>query len=772
MKKRLSVFILFCAALCPVVNAAITGRVISETGIGIEGVGCMCFALPDTVFVDMGVSDAEGRFELKEPSGNWYVDLERDGYESYIMAKSEYDAMGGASAAPEVVMIKEASELDELVVKADRGPMSVKNGVISYNDLNDVIATRAVTNAHELLAALPLISSIDGENFTLAGAPFGSVVYINGRQSMMDTSTLMDYLKSIAPEMVKSVEVIYTPSPKWKTRSSVINVVIRENSPYTFNGKVRASGTMKHTPSGTLGATVFGGLGKVNINAGYTFSSGKSIEKTVLTGKHTVGSEVYDVVNTDVTEGLRDSHRLYAMADWQINPANTLSVNYTGQFVPKRHTVASTSNSIYGDFGSISDSDNDFNAVSAYYSNTKGLSGGVDYSHYHATRSQRIVMEGIDPTTALTGNSAQNVDRFKVYFDGNISLKRAWTLSYGASFEDTRSASRMLNVSDSPDMEGNDIDSSISEYIASAYVGVQKPFFGNRLNIGAFLKGEMYKIAEYKKNQLLPTVNVTYVPSYTHIFQLSYMTYRNFPNYWTRQDYKTYTNPYYVEEGNPTLRPATYHQLMAMYMFKQKYVVNLSYYNVSDFFLDQIYQSPDALEAISRQANIDKYSVVLLTLNIPLSIGNRFYSTITLQGGPESLRSADWYGLSFSKKSFSGNIMIDNSFIVCQKPKIAVTLTGMYKTPSVVGLWERPHTWLLNAGLTGQFFNNSLSVSLKGWDLLETLIPRESIRLDKQWMDSDTNFYQRSITLTLAYNFKGYKDRKEKTYDTSRFGIE
>ena len=140
MKQRLSVFILFCAALFPVVNAAITGRVISETGRGIEGVGCMCFALPDTVFVDMGVSDAEGRFELKEPSGNWYVDLERDGYESYIMTKSEYDAMGGASAAPEVVMIKEASELDELVVKADRGSMSVKNGVISYNDLNDVLS--------------------------------------------------------------------------------------------------------------------------------------------------------------------------------------------------------------------------------------------------------------------------------------------------------------------------------------------------------------------------------------------------------------------------------------------------------------------------------------------------------------------------------------------------------------------------------------------------------------------------------------------------------
>ena len=100
-----------------------------------------------------------------------------------------------------------------------------------------------------------------------------------------------------------------------------------------------------------------------------------------------------------------------------------------------------------------------------------------------------------------------------------------------------------------------------------------------------------------------------------------------------------------------------------------------------------------------------------------------------------------------------------------------LNVTGMYKMPSLAGLWERPHTWMLNAGLTVAFLNESLTVEVKGFDLLGTLIPVQRIRLDAQNMDFDSNYYQRMVSLGLTYRFRGYKDRATKTVDTSRYGI-
>lgn len=760
-------------------------HVVDTNGNLLNGAVGSCILLPDSICDNVVITDESGYFEWDAPDCDWYIILNHEGYKQACFTKRDYtkaEKWGlpiNIMMNPDLPDLKErqepdheSKELREVVVKATKGAMSMKDGIISFKNLNEIMKTRVISSAHELLLALPLISSTDGNNLKLAGAPLGSVIYINGRPSQMNQTTLMDYLKGIPPQMVEDIEIIYSPSPKWKTRSSVINVRLKRKSEYTFNGQVQASGSWKHAFSGRAGTSLFLGLPKLNVNAGYFFNSGKGIAKEVSWGRHTVGNSVTEVLDTAVSRTLANSHNVFALVDYEINKSNSLAINYNGQFSPKSDNNLYSENSIYGLYNSKTKSDSHFNAVSVSYSNKNGIDAGIEYSHFSADRNQEILCNSISEKPALSGNSGQTVNRAKAYVDFNTQLKRGWRLLYGASYAFIRNDNRLVNISDDPTMESDDIATETTEQIANAYLGFQKSFLGEKISVSAFMKGEHYRMDNYKRTQLLPSTTITYIPSYTHIFQVSYQSFKNYPSLWQRQDYKSYSNPYQLSEGNANLKPASYNVASLLYMFRQKYTLSLSYYRVNGFFLNQSFQSPDALVLVSKPYNIDYSSTLDMTLTIPVNIGKIFYSNITVNAALDKFKSSDWHNLSFNKSRLTGGVMADNTVIIFQKPKVSINLTGMYKLPCYVGLWERGHAWLLNAAISGAFFNESLTVSFKGFDLLQTLCPVNRIRLNTQCMDVNDNFYSTYFSLNIAFNFKGYKNKTQKTYDTSRYGFE
>lgn len=744
------------------------------------GASCVMFALPDSTFCDYTFSDDMGRFQLQLPSSDWYVEVSYVGYKSSRLSKESYLRMrrtiSGIDINPDLpINIKlepSTTQLQEVVVKASKGNMTMKDGIISFSNLDQIRQERVVTSAHDLLTALPLISSIDGNSLSLAGAPLGSVVYINDRKSQMGATELMEYLKALPPEQVKSVEIIYTPTPKWKTRSSIINVKLKKQQAYTFNGSANASGSLKHTPSGRIGASIFAGLPKLNLNLGYYFKSGESSNKQAYLGHHTVQDKMTEITDTTESRSFFNAHNIYASLEYDINKSNTITLNYNGKFAPKNDASETSLNSIYELYGSDTKSDYDFNAISLSYTNIKGVDVGVDYSHYSARQDRTIIDNNVTDHIAMTNNSRQSVDRVKGYVDVTTRLPRQWSIFYGASYEFNRNSNKLLNISDDPNMTGDEAQSRTDEHITTAYLGTQSNFFGGKLSFSASLKGEIYKIGDYHKNQLLPTAIVTYMPTFNHIFQASYQSFKNYPSLWQRQDYRSYSSPYMLDEGNPELRPSTYHVASLVYLFKQKYSLSLSYYRTSDFFLSQSYQSPDELVLISKPYNIDYCSLWNLTLNIPIQVRKILYSNLTIDAAWERYKSSDWHQLSFDNSKFSVGVMLDNSIVITQKPKISLNLTAMYKMPCNVGLWEREDAWLLNAGISGSFLKDRLTVAVKAFDLLQTSIPMERMRLGTQYMDVNNNYYSRSFSLEIAYKFRGYKDQQIKEADTSRYGFE
>lgn len=769
MKYIITIFtVLFCSGIIMASN--VSGRVCNQEGEPLSGATCACISLPDSTFFDAVISDSNGVFSIPTPDQDWYLDITNIGYNPYQLTKTEY--LKQNKDIVDIILEPRTTNLQEFTITADNGIMTMKNGIMSYNNLNTIIETQAVTSAHDLLLALPLITTDNGDDIKLTGAPLGSVIYINGRQSNMDMTMLINYLKSMPPKMVKSVDIIYHPTPNWKTDKAVINVTVKQQDAYTFNGQIRGGGSWRQYLSGYAASTIFAGLPKTNIVAGYTFSASKSKSKYEYLSRHTVESTTTDIDNESTTKSVSDSHNVFLMADYSINSNNTLSVNYSGQFVPKSYSGSDNINSAFGRYTSKDESRNTFNNLSAVYTHSKGITAGIDYSHYTAEKDINMDNLNGDSKEILGGTQTQGVDNIKTYLDFITTLKSGWNLFCGASYETSRNTSAINIVSKDPTLSGEITDTQTGEHQTHGYFGAAKSVFNNTLSLAAYMKGEVYRFGDYSHNQLLPFATVTYALSNSHIFQLQYQTLKQYPSFWQKQEYKTYYTPYLVGMGNPALKPSTSYYTNLIYLLRQKYTFGVSHSYTKDYILNQLYQSDKELLLVSQPFNIDYTQSMQAYVSIPLHVGKLLNSTITPFLTYARYKSSDWHNLSFDRRKLWGGASITNALTLSRQPKITLYLTGSYSMPHIAGMWDRDASWALNTRLSGSFFGDNLTVSLHGNDLLASATPKEKIHMGTQWYETNSNFYTRSFALSIAWNFRGYKERNIKQYDSSRYGIQ
>ena len=115
--------------------------------------------------------------------------------------------------------------------------------------------------------------------------------------------------------------------------------------------------------------------------------------------------------------------------------------------------------------------------------------------------------------------------------------------------------------------------------------------------------------------------------------------------------------------------------------------------------------------------------------------------------------------------------MLENNIVLSGKPDIRMELTGLYMSPSIQGSFTLSSIWAINTGIRWNFANKKASLQLKANDLFNSMEGDVDITLRNkgQYMDMHSNNYSRNITLSFTYKFGGYKEKKHKQVDTSRF---
>lgn len=749
-----------CLASVAASAQTIRGKVVDTHQLPVDA-ATVVLQTRDSVFIDAAITDSTGMFHFDQAVESYRLIVQNLTYETCQKELSGSDA-------GTIVLKEKDYALKEVVVKGERPQVKVENGKLTY-DIGLLSENKVVSNAYEGLLQLPGVSEMNGV-LSLAGAG-GVTVILNGKPTTMSGDQLINLLKSTPASRIEKAEVMYSAPPQYHVRGAAINLVMKgyKAGEGGWQGEVHGAYNQRHYASGSEGASLLYTSPKLSVDLLYNADHGKERSGMDLYSRHTVKDKTYEIEqhNSGYLKGLTHNARLGM--DYNLTEKDKLSLAYTTSLTPDQDRAEESTGNFSESFNHKT-ADNAMHNIGLDYASGFGLSTGVNYTYYRSSSTQDFEDNNQGTLTRFGADSRQKIDRWQVYADQTHNLPGDWTLNYGTSFAFANDHNtQFYTPHDGTDMSGSNTNSRIKEYTFNFYGGIVKSF-NPKLTLSLSVAGEYYKLENYKDWAVYPTAELTYVASPSHIFQLSFSSDKQYPDYWAVQESIGYMSGYMEVHGNPLLKPGAQYQTSLSYILKSKYVLTAYYNYQPDYFAQLAYQSPERPRLIYQMQNWKFLQMAGLNLVLPFKAGSFLDSRLTLNGFYSQAKSDHFYDIAFDHSKWSFYTNLNNTITLSSKPDIKLELTGTYMTRSIQGFFTLTSPWGMDAAAKWTFANKKAELRLKGTDVFNSFGVDVRSRAQGQYLNMDMMRDGRNISVSFTYKFGGYKEKERKKVDTSRFG--
>ncbi len=283
--------------------------------------------------IDGTMADDKGKFSLpKVQTGAYRLAVSFIGYDTKTIEVEISDRNSSLNLG-QIAIASAAKALKEVVVEGQRAMIEEKVDRTVYNAEND--ESNKGGDATDVLRKVPMLSvDLDG-NVSMRGSQ-NIRVLINNRPSTITAGSVADALKQIPADMIKSVEVITSPSAKYDAEGSagIINIVTKKNTLRGGTLNIDTGVGLRGTNLGVNGSYrtgkmgfSLGGFGRAGYNTPGSFENEQTTMKNgeefvirqeadtrnnMMFGRYTFGWD-YDInpknyINASVQYGLRNGH--------------------------------------------------------------------------------------------------------------------------------------------------------------------------------------------------------------------------------------------------------------------------------------------------------------------------------------------------------------------------------------------------------------------------------------------------------------------------------
>ena len=747
--KRTIYYMILCLlmSLGEIMAQGISGKVMDGKEQPVDGVAVILQTL-DSVYVDAVVTDTLGDFRLNHPLDQSYRLIFQ--HILYNMVEKEITTANVGT----VVLEEKDYQLAEITVKGERPQVKLEGGKLTY-DVPQLMKDKTATNAFEIIKDLPgLIERND--NLELVGASRLNII-LNGQLTTMSADQLIQLLKTMPASRVEKAEVMYNAPAKYNVKGALLNVVLSKNESETpsWQGETGVDYTQyRHA----------GGDAHVNLlytNKGFSIdfllngNKRRDVMGEDMLARHTLNSGMTEISqhNRALVHVNRGTVRLGM--DYTFANEDKLSLAYylkgdkvlsdrdafTSYLDLSKPENKSESTSLVRDDGHSA-----IHNIRLQYDGHAGISAGADFTRYHSP-SVLDYQDTNGSRTDMINNTRQDVSRWSVFLNKTHSFASGWGLNYGVhgGYASSKNYSEYLydqGAGYEMDEEALE-DNTQKEYIVDIFAEVSKSF-GERFSATVGLKGEYFKsdYASSRENMnlwnegaLFPTVSLSYTFSPRHILQFDISSDKTYPGYWQVSPQVTPLNSYSEVAGNPLLKPYRTYEGQMVYIFRQKYMLVAFCEYTPDYFAQLPYQSDTELKTVFRFENMDYSLEAGLAVIIPFNVGRFWNSRITLRGWRMQEKNDNFHGISYNREAYLGLAHMSNTFNLCDKPNLKMTIDGQYVTPGAIqGIYDLGSMYEISAGLKWTFLNDRASLTLKGDDIFASSIPRTiKINQGNQW---------------------------------------
>ena len=672
----------------------------------------------------------------------------------------------------------------------------------------------------DLIKQTPLVTTNDEKSLQIVGKS-NAIIYINGRKTNMDATSLIQLLKNTPAENVQKIEVITVPGSEYQVESSdgIINVVLKKKMTDGTSGTIRMANTQNKYNNSSASFNINYRKDKLGINASLTGSQDFEPQHYVIRNGNdrAVSESVGNVLSQEQNLGG------YVTVDYQLNDKSNIALTWNNwnnhspeSSVDLFNTVSylSPSNDWLKAYNISSNHDksrsynNSWNLNYEIKTDSLGSKLNLNAAYLNYKRYQNSVnntlasnanAEQLGLMQQIVQNVPQKIDNFSGTVDYLKKYKNDFTVGIGGNFNKTKTDNdtkyQTFNFVNNTDIsEPNHF--VYDETIYGFYLTLEKKFsdkfsgkLGSRYEITNTLATsdnaptpEMQRI-ERDYNRFLPYLSASYQISDNHSLSYSFSSRVRRPSFWELNPVKNILTDDNYTQNNPFVQAASSYNNELTYMYKNAYFLILNH----TYFDDVITQVPLQKEIIKNGIAYNKLAYVrtnfgnkqqyTATVGMQKSFFKQYWTTNMIVGVQHnrnngSLNFDPTTGEQFdnyvNKRNSSSLILKTSNTIRLDKAKTwFVTLDAMYMDKQQIELGMLNSLSSVDLGIKKIW--NEWTFAVNATDIFRGYIIKIE---DKQTDSGNFNYvnndtYRRGGTLSITYNFGNKQVKKTRAIENA-----
>lgn len=770
--------LMLCMQLLSAQDRTIDGVVQSQEGTRLPNLSVALYRSEDNVLQKTAVTDKEGLFRFANlPDGSYYVEVKAIGRE---MLRSEIIVMSGTSVTLPPIQLKEkTNELAEVVVKSKKPMVQVLADKTVFNVQSTLNATGMT--GFELLRKAPGVIVDNNDNIIVEGKK-GVLIYIDGKQSYLTGTALINFLKTLQSNDIDSIEIITQPSSKYDAagNAGILNIKLKKNKKFGSNGSV-SSGVNIGKYETSINSLSFNSRDqKSNIYGNYSnrFGSNYDFINIYREQSNTIFDSQTDTKNSTNANNVKLGYDYYANRKSTFglivsgNFSNDFSDSYTETPIRAMNRTVNDSTLIAQNLGK----DNSYNLYSNInykYQDSTGVSLNIDadYGKYRSKKEnyQPNAYYGSDGTTLLNeNNSYQNtpvtidIVTFKVDYERNLGKGK---ISFGGktSLVTTDNTLNFFGVTGNtytlnPTRSNQFI---YKENVNAGYVNYNLTY--KKFNFQVGLRVENTR-SDGKLNALIPSNDERVKRHYTDWFPSGGVTYNlnskntlaliysrriERPNYQSLNPFEYQLDELSFMRGNPFLKPQYADNFKLSHTFNYALNTSVSFTRVTDYFA-QVIQPSGPSRSYLTSLNVANEEVLNIGVSYPFEVKKWWNVFLSVNAFRSKYIGTDAAFFSIQQETL--NFFGQNTFSL---PKgITMEVSGWYNSPSIWGgTFRTASLGSLDLAFQKQFLEKKLTARLAFSDILYTSPWQGSTKYDFVRINGNGGNDSRQVRFNLTYNF-------------------
>ncbi|PDS26507.1 outer membrane beta-barrel family protein [Flavobacterium branchiophilum] len=691
------------------------------------------------------LTDSKGNFSLTTPKGTYTLLIKHLGK---VLKEQTINASQDVNLGI-IILNDTPQQLQEVVVNSKKKLIERKVDRLVFNVENSISASGG-----DAIDAMKITPGIRVQNDAISMIGKNNLaVMIDDKIIQLAGEDLINFLKTIPSDNIKSIEVITAPPAKYSAEgnSGLVNIKLKKAKKDSWSANMRGTYTQTTYPAGSVGGGFNYDKKKISISSDLGITNG-SISPTYNTTffypsqtwqEENTNRNYYDIVRGRLGVNYKFSEKFNI--GLQYIGSNNNKNNKEKDFSTIKNNSLSTIDSLI-----ISSAENkiknNINAVdiyTIYKLDTIGRKISTNFNYLVFDDNQDRIFKSnnlyqnqtIIPNSYYAANniSEQNITNYSAKIDVDFPTKFI-DLTFGGkiSFTKNNTDLALYNLT-----TGNQVFDPLQsnkfvykENTEALYISGSKKLgekwesqLGLRLETTQ-TEGNSITLNQTNKNnysKLFPTFYLSYAPNENNSLSFSYGKRLDRPYFEFLNPFRIYNNKYQYSEGNPFLQPSYSNNLEINYTYKSNWNNRLYYSKISNGTGGIIFINP--LDGI--QANI-----ILNYLNSE-NFGLSESYTISHKEWFQSYNSFDIFysnsksSVPYINSNITGvnyNLTTNNNFIFNKEKTVLFALNYSYNFKGVSGVDKISAYSQLDASLKFLFLNKKWSLAIIGNDILKTSI--------------------------------------------------